>query len=137
MKDKIRDKEVHGLIKLSDELVIKGKSTEIGVLKSEIDELKYKLDIAEKSNWRLKNKQKLSKFISAEERMKKAGLTFDDLDSLEENVTILKLLTNLRKLILPTKGNQGQTITKKSLKALIDQFCNVNKIVSLWREVKK
>lgn len=42
----MKDSELFGLLKIPDEVVIKELRTEIGMLKSENDELKYRLSLA-------------------------------------------------------------------------------------------
>lgn len=42
----MKDSELFGLLKIPDEVVIKKLRTEIGMLKSENDELKYRLSLA-------------------------------------------------------------------------------------------
>lgn len=42
----MKDSELFGLLKIPDEIVIKELRTEIGMLKSENDELKYRLSLA-------------------------------------------------------------------------------------------
>lgn len=56
-----KDKELHGLSKLTDEMIIQNQQREIGMLKSEIDELKYenetlKYSASSKAYGRLGNK---------------------------------------------------------------------------------
>jgi hypothetical protein len=45
-----RTKEVHGLLKIPDYILLKEANKEIGILNSYIDELKYNIDILEEKN---------------------------------------------------------------------------------------
>jgi hypothetical protein len=54
-----KDKEIHGLPKLTDEMIIQNQQREIGILKSEIDELRY--STSSKAYSRLENKKETFK----------------------------------------------------------------------------
>ena len=45
MKGMIKEKPVHYLFKVPDSAIIKNQAIEIGILKSEIEELKYKIEV--------------------------------------------------------------------------------------------
>ncbi len=122
MKKKIKDKEVHGLIKLSDDLIVKSQAVEIGMLKSEIDELKFKLGDALLYKAKNRKYRKLQKYIFAENRMAKNGITFNEIKELDARVSFVKLLNTLSNL----KTKECDGIPKESLINVLNGFYKNN-----------
>lgn len=110
-----KDKEIFGLHKIPDKELIKQLRVEIGILYSEIDELKYKLE--EKSPLEHKQSENSEYIRSMEGQVKNLKLKIKQLEDDFDITTMKEQISSLNELI-STKNRKIIALERELLKQL-------------------